>query len=63
MVFVNYEYIKIAEKKSDNNFFLLQRQIGFNVEEDGRSAICENTAFLCNNCNCSSSFFSYFVER
>ena len=22
----------------------------------------ENTAFLCNNCNCFSTFFSYFVK-
>ena len=36
LVYINYQNIKTAEKKNYNkDFFLLQRKIGFNVEEEG----------------------------
>ena len=53
---------KNSWKKTDKIFFLVQRKIGYNVEEEGWSRFCENTAFLRNNCNCSSTFFSYLVK-
>ena len=30
-------------------FFVLQQKIGFNVEEEGSRAYCENKPFLCIN--------------
>ena len=41
-------------------FFVLQQKIGFNVEEEGSRAYCENKPFLC--INWGWEFSSYKTE-
>ena len=57
LLYINYQCIKTAEKMTVRRmfFFLLQWEIGFNVEKEGWST-------LCNNCNYFSTFFFNFVE-
>ena len=43
-------------------YFSTATKVGFDIERMDGVLICENTAFLCNNCNCLSTFFSYIVK-
>ena len=36
--------------------------MGLMLKKRDGALICENTAFLYNNCNCFSTFFSFFVK-
>ena len=43
-------------------YFSTATKVGFDIERMDGVLICENTTFLCNNCNCLSTFFSYIVK-
>ena len=64
MSYINYQYIETAEKITVRRmlFFYCNGKLGLMLKKTDVVFICENMAFSCNNCNCFSIFFSYFVK-
>ena len=55
-------YKQLKKNCNRNFFFYCNVKLDLTLKRRVECFFCENTALLCNNCYCFSTFFCYFVK-